>query len=78
VSNVRHKRWYALTDKWILGKECAISTIQLKDHMMLKRTEDQRVYISVLLRRRNNIICRSRGLEGIGTKIRIRYGGRWR
>jgi hypothetical protein len=32
--------WYALTDKWILGKECLMPTIQLKDHMELKRKED--------------------------------------
>jgi hypothetical protein len=38
--------------------------IQLKDHMKLKRKEDQRVGASVLLRKGNNIIKGSRGWEG--------------
>ena len=34
-------------------------TIQLMDHMKLKRKEDQRVNVSVLFRRENNIIKRA-------------------
>ena len=74
-----------LTDKWILGKECGIPTVQLMDHMKLKRKEDQRVTVSVMLRRGNKIIKESRGWEelgrkrrGGGEKRRIRYGRRWR
>ena len=59
-------------------------TIQLTDHMKLKRKEDQKVDVSVLLRRGNKIIKRSRGWEGLGRKRRgggkkrgrIRYGRR--
>ena len=43
--------------------------IQLKDHMKLKRKEDQRVGASVLLRKGNNIIKGSRGWEGLGRKM---------
>ena len=43
-------------------------TIQLTDHMKLKRKEDQRVNASVLLRRGNDIIKGSRGWEGLGRK----------
>jgi hypothetical protein len=35
---------------WILVKEHVILTIQLTDHMKLKRKEEQRVDASVLLR----------------------------
>jgi hypothetical protein len=61
--------WYALTDKWILGKEHGIPTKQL---MKLKRKKDQRVDASVLLTRGNKIIKGSRGWEGLGRK---REGG---
>jgi hypothetical protein len=54
--------------KGILGKEYEIPTIQLMDHMKLKRKEDQSVDASVLLRRRNNIIKKSRGWKGLGRK----------
>jgi hypothetical protein len=72
--------------KWILGKECGIPTIQLTDHIKLKRKEDQRTDSSVLLRRGKNIIKESRGWEGLGgikegeseKRGRIRYGKRWR
>jgi hypothetical protein len=63
---------YVLTDKWILGKERGIPTIQLMDHMKLKRKEDQGMNVSVLLRRGNKIIKGSRGWEGLG---RMRRGG---
>jgi hypothetical protein len=43
------------------------------DHMMLKRKEDQRVDVTFLLRRGNNIIKGSRGWEGLGRK---RGGGK--
>ena len=59
-----------LTDKWILGKECGIPTVQLMDHMKLKRKEDQRVTVSVMLRRGNKIIKESRGWEELGRKRR--------
>jgi hypothetical protein len=60
--------------------------IQLMDHIKLKRKEDQRVDVSVLLRRGNNIIKGSRRWEGLGRNIRdggekgsrIRYGRRWK
>jgi hypothetical protein len=29
--------WYGLTDKWVLGRKHGIPTIQLMDHMKLKR-----------------------------------------
>ena len=54
--------------KGILGKEYEIPTIQRMDHMKLKRKEDQSVDASVLLRRRNNIIKKSRGWKGLGRK----------
>ena len=38
------------------------------DHMKLKRKEDQRVDVSVLLRRGDKIIKGSRGWEGLGSK----------
>jgi hypothetical protein len=60
--------WYVLTDKWILGKEHGTPTIQLTDHM--KRKEDQRVDVSVLLRRENKIMKGSTGKEGLGRKRR--------
>ena len=44
--------------------------IQLTDHMKLKRKEDQRVDASVLLRRGNKIIKRSRGWEVLVRKKR--------
>jgi hypothetical protein len=47
-----------------------IPTVQLTDHMKLKRKEDQRVDASVLLRRGNKRIKRSRGWEGLGKKRR--------
>jgi hypothetical protein len=42
--------------------------IQLTNHMKLNRKEDQRVDVSILLRRGNNIIKGSRGWEGLGRK----------
>jgi hypothetical protein len=52
---------YKLTDKWVLGKEHGIPTVQLTDYMKFKRKEDHRVEASVLLRRGNTIIKGSRG-----------------
>ena len=60
LSEVTQSQKTVLTDKWILGKEHEIPTIQLMDHMKLKK-EVQRVDASVLLRRGNNIIKGSRG-----------------
>jgi hypothetical protein len=54
------------------GKECRIPMIQLMDHIKLKRKEDQRVDVSVLLRRGNKIIKGSRGWEGLERKRRER------
>jgi hypothetical protein len=75
VSNsvTKEHTWYVLTNKWIVGKEHRIPTVQLTDHMKLKRKEDQRVDASVLLRRGNKIMEGSRGWEGLGRK---RRGGR--
>jgi hypothetical protein len=42
--------------------------IQLINHMKLKRKEDQRVDVSVLLRKGNNIIKGNRGWEGLGRR----------
>jgi hypothetical protein len=39
--------------------------IQLKDHMVLKKKEDQSVDASVLLRRGDEIITGSIGIEGL-------------
>jgi hypothetical protein len=64
--------WYVLTDKCILGKERGIPKIQLRDHMKLKKKEDQRVDASVLLRRWNTIVNEIRGWEGLGRKRRGR------
>ena len=47
---IKEHTWYALTDKWILGKKLRIPKIQFTDHMKLKK-EDQSVGDSVLLRR---------------------------
>ena len=47
--------WYALTDKWILAQKLRIPRIQFAKHMKLKKKEDQSVYTSILLRRRNKI-----------------------
>jgi hypothetical protein len=63
---------YVLTDRWILGKDHGIPRIQLMDHMKLKRKEDQRMDVSVLLIRGNKIIKRSRGWEGLWRKRRGR------
>jgi hypothetical protein len=62
---------YALTDKWILGKESGIPTIQLMDYMKLKRKEGQSVDASVLLRSGNYFvpdyfIRESRGGRSLG------------
>ena len=47
---------YALTDKWILAQKFGIPKMQFTDHMKLKRSEDQSVDVSVLLRRGNKIL----------------------
>ena len=49
-------------------------TIQLMDHMKLKRKENQEVNVLALLRKGNKIIKGSRGWEGLGRKRR--RGGR--
>jgi hypothetical protein len=67
-------------------KEREIPTIQLTDYIKVKRKKNQRVDISVLLRREHNIIKGSRGKKeyerkrrrGKGKKGRIRCGRRWR
>jgi hypothetical protein len=43
---------YALTGEWMLAPKLQILKIQFTDHMKLKKKEDQRVGISVLLRRK--------------------------
>jgi hypothetical protein len=46
-----------------IRKELRISTIQLTDHMKLKKKEDQSVDASVLLKRGNKIITGHRRME---------------
>ena len=48
--------WNVLTDKWILAPKLQIPRIQFTDHMKLKKREDQRVSVLVLLRKGNKII----------------------
>ena len=50
---------YVLTDKWILGLKLGICKLQFKDHMKLKKKEDQIVDTSVLLGREKNTHGRS-------------------
>jgi len=38
---LKEHTWYVCTDKWILGKELGIPTIQLTGHMKFKRKETQ-------------------------------------
>jgi hypothetical protein len=59
--------------------------IQLRDNMKLKRNEDQRMHVSVLLRSGNRVIKGSREWDGLGRNRRgggeegrIRYGRRWK
>ena len=49
-------------------KKLRIPTIQLTDHMKLKKKEDQSVDASVLLRKWNKIITGGRGWEGLWRK----------
>jgi hypothetical protein len=58
----------------MLGKEHEIYTMQFTDCMKLKKKEDQRVNVSVLLRRENKIIKGNRRWEGLGRKRREREG----
>jgi hypothetical protein len=51
VTQSQKHTWYVLTDKWKFGKKLRIPTIQLTDHMKLKKKEDQSMDTSVLLRR---------------------------
>ena len=62
-----------------LGKNLGIATIQLKDHMKLKKKEDQSVDFSVLLRRgktfqevedRRELVGVKEGKRGKGGRIR--------
>jgi hypothetical protein len=50
VTQSQKNTWYALNDKWILAQKLGITKIQFKDHMKLKKKEDQSVGASVLLR----------------------------
>jgi hypothetical protein len=45
-----------LTDKWILAQKLGNPKIQFRDHMKLKKKEDETVGPSVLLRRGNKIL----------------------
>jgi hypothetical protein len=65
---------YVLIDKWILCKRLRILTIQLPNHMKLKKKDGQSLDASVLLRRGNNDIMRVRGWKGLGMKC----GGCWK
>jgi len=55
--------YYVLIDKWILGKNLRILTIQLTDHMKVKKKQGQSMDASVLLKRRNKIIMVGRGRD---------------
>jgi hypothetical protein len=43
-------------DKWILAQKLRIPKIQFKDHMKLKKEENQSVNASVFLRRGNKLL----------------------
>jgi hypothetical protein len=49
---------------WILGKKLRIPTIQLSNHMELKKKEEQSVNASILHRRGNKIITGGRERGG--------------
>ena len=37
----KEHKWYVVTDKWILGQKLQVTKIQFRDHMKLKKKEDQ-------------------------------------
>jgi len=41
VTQSQKNTWYKLTDKWTLAQKLIVLKIQLKDHMKLKKKEDQ-------------------------------------
>jgi len=49
---------YALTDKWILAQKLQLPKMQSKDHMKLKKMDDQNVDASLLLKKGNKNIHR--------------------
>jgi hypothetical protein len=49
-----------------IRQKISIPTMQLTDHMKLKKKEDQSVNASALLRRENKIFLGGRGLEKLG------------
>jgi hypothetical protein len=53
-------------DKWIVTQKLRIPTIQLTDHMKLKKKEDQSVNASIPLRRGNKISTGGRGRSWVG------------
>jgi hypothetical protein len=57
-----------------LAQQLGIPTIQLIDHIKLKKKEDRSVDASVLFRRGNKISFGGRGKEGLGMERR-RGGG---
>jgi hypothetical protein len=40
---MKEHTWYALTYKWVLAQKFGIPKIQFRDHMKLKKKEDQNV-----------------------------------
>jgi len=62
--------WYVLTDKWTLAQNFGITMKIVKDHMKLKKKEDQNVSASFLLRIENKILTgRNTGTKnGAGTE----------
>jgi hypothetical protein len=52
---------FFLLELHMVEKKLRIPTIQLTDHVKLKKKEDQSVDASVLLRKGNKIITRGRG-----------------
>ena len=43
VTQSQRRKWYALTDMWILAQKLGIPKIQFTDHMKVKKKEDQSV-----------------------------------
>jgi hypothetical protein len=56
VTQPQKNTWYTFTDRWILAQKLRIPKIQFKDHMKLKKKEDQSVGALVLLRKGNKIL----------------------
>jgi hypothetical protein len=60
--------WYIFTDKWILAPKPRIPKIQFTELMKLKKTENQTVDVSVLLRRGTKILIEGNTQTKCGTE----------